>query len=143
VYPHGGSSLTADSDLMMKLRKEQFRHGANDGAQPLWRRVLALACLLLVGFASSAQAVHVHGQWLPQQEKRATQPSSLPPLQVNDAGCLLCVAMHSALPVAPVVPLVLPLLGDVLVPAAAIDRVPESQWHYSMFSRPPPAVETL
>jgi hypothetical protein len=130
-------------DLQMKRKQNQFRAGANDGAQPLWLRVLALACLLLVGFASSAQAVHVHGQFLPQVEKRVTQSTGISQLPVSDAGCLLCVAMHSALPAAPALPWAPAMVGDVRVPATAIDRVSETLWHYSMFSRPPPAAEIL
>jgi hypothetical protein len=120
---------------------KRIKRGVNAPAHPTWLRMLALVCLLVVGFASSAQAAHIHGQWLPHQSTEldsAAHSSQLPGSEIN---CPLCVAMHLSMPVsehlAPV--------GLVLVEcrlAAVIDRVPISQWHFAMFSRPPPA-ETL
>jgi hypothetical protein len=49
--------------------------------------------------------------------------------------------MHSALPVAAHVNVLLLTLVECKV-VQAFDRAPETQWHYAMFSRPPP-VETL
>ena len=99
--------------------------------------MLALVCLMVVGFASSAQAVHIHGEWLPHQAAQldpAADSSQLPGGEIN---CPLCMAMHLSLPeseqLAPT--------GLVLVEcklATVVDRVPISQWHFAMFSRPPP-----
>lgn len=107
----------------------------------MWLRVLTFACLLLVVGASSVQAIHIHGEWLPQ---KAIHAGSLPSGSQGPGGeehCPLCIAMHSALPVAAHVDAVrLTLVECKLV--QAFDRAPETQWHYAMFSRPPP-VEIL
>lgn len=106
-------------------------------SQPTWLRTVAVLCLFLVAFSASAQAVHVHGQLLPHQQAQydaAIDSSQVP----AEAGCLLCVAMHSALPVTAAVPAAT-LVADKLLPvAAAADRVPDEAWHYARFSRPPP-----
>jgi hypothetical protein len=105
-------------------------------------RMLALVCLLVVGFASSAQAAHVHGEWLPHQAAQlgsAADSSQLPGGEIN---CPLCVAMHLSLPMSEQ----LASIGLVLVEcklATVVDHVPSAQWHFAMFSRPPPAMETL
>jgi hypothetical protein len=107
----------------------------------LWLRVLTFACLLLVVGASSAQAIHIHGQWLPQS---TTHVGSVPNGSQGPGGeehCPLCVAMHSALPVSSHVDLLLTTLVESKV-VQALNHAPETQWHYAMFSRPPP-VETL
>ncbi len=104
-------------------------------------RWLTYACLLLVVVASSVQAIHIHGEWLPQS---AVHAGSLPDGSQTPGGeehCPLCTAMHSALPVAAHVE----LLQLVLVECKAVQAVnhaPETLWHFAMFSRPPP-VETL
>ncbi len=121
----------------------QRRRGAKDGAQPLWRRWLALACLLVVGFASSAQAVHVHGQILPHEQHQVGVPADASQLPGSEASCPLCVAMHSAMPVLSAVPATYWVVEMQARVAVAEDRAPETQWHYAMFSRPPPAVESL
>jgi hypothetical protein len=120
---------------------KRAKRGVVKNAQPLWLRVLALACLFLVVGASSAQAIHIHGQWLPQS---ATHVGSVPDGSQGPSGeehCPLCVAMHSALPVSSHVDLLLTTLVECKV-VQALHHAPETQWHYAMFSRPPP-VETL
>jgi len=107
----------------------------------LWLRVLTFAFLLLVVGASSAQAIHIHGEWLPQN---AIHAGSLPNGSQAPGGeehCPLCIAMHSALPVAAHVDVLLLTVVECKV-AHALNHAPETQWHYAMFSRPPP-VETL
>jgi len=99
---------------------------------------VALLCLLLVGFTSSAQAVHMHGQWLPHQHAQldmAVDASQTP----GEAACPLCMAMHSALPVAVVAPATDPVADQPIRAVAAADRVPDEAWHFARFSRPPPA----
>ena len=107
----------------------------------MWLRVLTFAFLLLVVGASSVQAIHTHGEWLPQN---AIHAGSLPhgsQVPGGEEHCPLCVAMHSALPVAAHVDVLRLVLVECKV-VQALDRAPETQWHYAMFSRPPP-VETL
>ena len=107
----------------------------------MWLRVLTFAFLLLVVGASSAQAIHIHGEWLPQN---AIHAGSLPSGSQGPGGeehCPLCIAMHSALPVSAHANVLLLTLVECKV-VQAFDRAPETQWHYAMFSRPPP-VNTL
>jgi len=106
--------------------------------QPTWLRTLALLCLLLVAFSGTAQAVHVHGQWLPHQQAQvdvAVETSQAP----GEAACPLCVAMHSALPVAATVPSTQIVADKAVCIAAATDLVPDEAWHFARFSRPPPS----
>ena len=120
---------------------KRAQRGAGEQAHPLWMRVLTLACLLLVVGASSVQAIHIHGEWLPQN---AIHAGSLPNGSQAPGGeehCPLCVAMHSALPVAAHANTFLLTLVECKL-VQALNHAPETQWHYAMFSRPPP-VETL
>jgi hypothetical protein len=120
---------------------KRAKRGVVERAHPLWLRVLAMACLFLVVGASSVQAVHLHGQWLPQH---ATHAGSVPVGSQGTGGeehCPLCVAMHSALPVSSHVNALRLTLVECKV-VQALNHAPETQWHYARFSRPPP-VETL
>ncbi len=103
--------------------------------------MLTFVCLLLVVGASSVQATHIHGELLPQG---AVHAGSLPHGSQAPGGeehCPLCVAMHSALPVAAHIDVLLLALVECKA-VHALHHAPETQWHYAMFSRPPP-VETL
>ena len=119
---------------------QRFKRGAVEHTYPLWLRMLTLACLLLVAGASTVDAVHIHGEWLPHhgaQVGAAAVGSQLP----GEESCPLCVAMHSALPVvARLEPVRVVLLGSKM--AQGVDRAPETMWHFAMYSRPPP-VATL
>jgi hypothetical protein len=103
-------------------------------------RWLALACLCLVSAISTAQAVHIHGEWLPNGGHHATAPADASQLPGGEEHCSLCVAMHSAaMPVQQTVALP-PIM---LVAAKVVERAtvaPETRWHFAMFSRPPPMV---
>jgi hypothetical protein len=105
-------------------------------------RSLALACLLLVSAVSFAQAGHIHGQWLPEHAQKVGLPADASQVPGGEERCSLCVAMHSALPVAlHVEPLQMVVMEIRLVPT--VDRAPDALWHFALFSRPPPALETL
>jgi hypothetical protein len=104
--------------------------------------MLALACLLLIGFASTAQAVHVHGEFLPSNAAHVGVPADASQVPGGEINCSLCVAMHAALPVAMAAGVVSTELV-VGTEATAVDRVASEPWHFAMFSRPPPAMETL
>ena len=120
---------------------KRLQRGVVEQAHPLWLRVLTLACLLLVVAASSVQAIHIHGQWLPQSAVHAESQPSGSQVPGGEEHCPLCVVMHSALPVSSH----LEVLQLVLVECRAVQAVnhaPETLWHYAMFSRPPP-VETI
>lgn len=116
---------------------KRVQRAAVEHVHPLWLRVLAFACLLLVVGASSVQAIHIHGQWLPQKAIRAGAPPSGAQIPGGEEHCPLCMAMHSALPVASHVE----LLQLALVECGTLQAMrpaPEAQWHFAMFSRPPP-----
>jgi hypothetical protein len=100
-------------------------------------RALALACLLVVSVASSAQAVHAHGRWLLQQQAQADAPADASQVPGGETHCLLCLAMHSALPVQVRVEPVQLVLVEQLPPTTA-GFAPETVWHFARFSRPPP-----
>lgn len=112
------------------------QRGRSAGPQPLWLRVVGVLCLALVTLAGVAQAAHVHGDWLPHHAAQAG--AQLPQASaVGEESCPLCVAMHSALPVASfsAVSLGLILAGSISFNSG---RTPEVPWHFAGFSRPPP-----
>lgn len=117
------------------------QRGRVGSSQPFRLRAGALACLLVFLIAGIAQAAHVHGEWLPHH---TAQAGSLP-AQVASTGeesCPLCVAMHSALPVASFIAALIGLLfaGSL---SFASGRKPDLPWHFAGFSRPPPAITLL
>ena len=108
----------------------------NGGLRPLWLRVAALLCVMLVGVAGVAQAAHIHGQWLPNSAAQVSAHTTLSDGVAEDA-CPLCVAMHSALPVAGFAALLVALLLE-MGTFSALSRKPRSTWYFAAFSRPPP-----
>jgi hypothetical protein len=118
---------------------KRAKRGAVEHVHPLWLRVLAFACLLLTVGASSVQAIHIHGQWLPQSAIHVGAAPDGSQTPGDEEHCALCMAMHSALPVATHVEVLRLALVECAV-VQAVDRAPETQWHYAMFSRPPPVV---
>jgi hypothetical protein len=118
---------------------KRAKRGVVEHVHPLWLRVLAFACLLLVVGASSVQAIHIHGQWLPQRAIHAGATPDGSQTPGDEEHCALCMAMHSALPVAAHVEVLRLALVECAV-VQAVDHAPETQWHYAMFSRPPPVV---
>ncbi len=121
---------------------ERLQRGAVERPYPKWMRVLAMLCLLLVGGASTAQAAHIHGQWLPHHAAQAGEPMQAAQSPGGEERCALCMAMHAALPVSMRVQPMRVALVAVAV-AESADRVADSPWHFAMFSRPPPAAAVL
>lgn len=122
----------------MKQLQQRLKRGGVERTYPLWLRLLTLACLLLVVGASTVDAVHIHGEWLPHHSSQvgaAADGSQLP----GEDNCPLCVAMHSALPMVARVGAVRVVLVDCKL-AQGVDRAPETMWHFAMFSRPPPVM---
>ena len=105
-------------------------------------RLFALACLLLVSVASSAQVTHIHGQWLPEHAQKLGAPADATQLPGGEEHCPLCMAMHSALPVAQRAAPVQLVVTESRV-ATSSDRAPDVLWHFALFSRPPPVLKTL
>jgi hypothetical protein len=111
-------------------------------AHPVWTRTLALVCLLLVSAVSFAQAAHIHGQWLPGRQHKASAPADASQLPGGEERCSVCVAMHSALPVSVHVEPAQTVLTEIRL-VSTLDRAPATLWHFAMFSRPPPAAGNI
>ncbi len=108
----------------------------------MWVRVLAFACLLLVGVVGSIQTVHIHGQWLPHRAATVGAPADASQIPGGEEHCPLCVAMHSTLPVSNrMQPVRLVVVECRALPV--IGRAPDAQWHFAMFSRPPPPAASV
>lgn len=90
---------------------------------------MLLVCVLLLGGTSVVQACHSH------EDLSATHST---PLNVPSDHCLLCMAMHSAMPVAAASS---PLFDRVVhaLPREAPEVGPSGIWSFDLFSRPPPA----
>jgi hypothetical protein len=98
--------------------------------QPHFRRVRtskprafgasALLCLALLTLLAVIQVAHVH------------------PLDSDPDHCALCVAMHSAAPVAVVADPVVLVRFETIVPVY-VARSAVRYWHPKLFTRPPPA----
>ena len=118
---------------MNRKRKVALAH-----AHPLWMRWLTSACLVLFAMAATAEAVHVHGQWLPNNKVQVHAP--VESTQGNgEERCPLCVAMHPAMPVSQQAAPPPPVLSSI-TPVETAWRAPEAPWPFAMFSRPPPSV---
>ena len=114
-----------------------LRQREQSGAlRPLWLRVAALLCVMLVGVAGVAQAAHIHGDWLPKAAAQATAHTALSDGIAEDS-CPLCMAMHSALPVAGFAAGLVALLLEAGI-FALRSRKPRRTWYFAAFSRPPP-----
>jgi len=99
--------------------------------RPMWLRVLAVVCLLVVTIMSTAQVSHTHAEF--SALKQSPNHNSPAP----DDHCPLCVAMHSALAApqhfAPEPALSVQRLDSVAAEAERLFR-----WRFEMASRPPP-----
>lgn len=101
-----------------------------------------MLCVVLMAAVGTAQAVHIHGDWLPQNAAHVSLPADASQGQ-GEEHCPLCVAMHSALPVT-VVAIALPMLEVRQLFSARVLVAPQKLWSFAMFSRPPPvAAPTL
>ncbi len=120
----------------MQIQQQHGRSGvslpnADPSGRPVWLRLLAALCLMLVVVLSTAQVCHTHTQTAVKQ--RSSQNDSSP-----EDHCPLCVAMHSALPTdIHVAPEVLTSVGTLDSVAADAERM--FRWRFEMASRPPPA----
>jgi hypothetical protein len=115
----------------LKLMQSFFQRGHDDQRRPLWLRLIAIVCLFVVCVMSTAQVSHTHAEFsfLKQNSRNSPAP---------DDHCPLCVAMHSAMPMAlhtaPEPMLQIQALDSVAADAERIFR-----WRFEMASRPPPA----
>ena len=133
----------------------QLQRGTKHTARPLWLRLFAVFCVGLIGLGSTVQVCHAHTDAFEASllEVRvagpahasvgaATTPMSKPDSESRSTvNCPLCVAMHSALPVADALPQVaMVALARLTREADGIDRI--FSWRFEMASRPPPVERT-
>src|ERR1700733_10702628 len=99
--------------------------------RPVWLRLLAMLCVLVVCMMSTVLAYHTHADF--SALKQNSQHNS----PATDDHCPLCVAMHSALPVSlHVTPE--PMLQIQSLHSVAADARRIFRWRFEMASRPPP-----
>ena len=90
------------------------------GPKPRAFGAAALVCLALLALLALVQVAHTH------------------PLDTDADHCSLCIAMHSAAPVAVMAAVV--VLVRIGTPAPFIEaRAIIRHWHPKLFTRPPPA----
>ncbi len=65
----------------------------NSAQRTTWLRLIAVLCILMVTFMSAAQACHTHAETTSLQQGTHNQPAP-------EDHCLVCVAMHTAIPAA-------------------------------------------
>lgn len=110
-----------------------FQRG-QDSRQPMvWMRLVAAFCIVMVAFMSAAQSCHTHAEASSlRQDTHHQQP-------VPEDHCLVCVAMHTAIPAAA------QSLQETSVEAAQYVPLPRSaDGHgtlhtFDLQTRPPPA----
>ena len=115
-----------------------FKRGQSDQQRPMWLRLVAMVCVLVLYVASTAQVCHMHGQ--PGKDSQNSRDSRDSKQAVPD-NCPLCVAMHSALPAtAHTAPE--PVRQVQLVLPGTVQMQHMQRWSYELFSRPPPVISS-
>ncbi|HZY61510.1 MAG TPA: hypothetical protein VFE38_03225 [Edaphobacter sp.] len=100
--------------------------------KPNWFRMIALLCIVMVTFMSAALACHTHAE--ASSLRQGNHPSQPSP----EDHCLVCVAMHTAIPSAANV------LQETAVDVAEyVVPLPSEQGHgtihaFDLQTRPPP-----
>ncbi len=122
----------------------QFGLRLGPEAELKWTRILAVVCVLLITLGACVQACHVHDDggpaaWKTTQSSRHNGPADAPggtPTSPPD-HCLLCVAMHAAMPSAQgVAPVPIQQIQRAIFIALLPRRM--QRVSFDMFSRPPP-----
>jgi len=99
---------------------------------PIWMRLIAFVCIVMVTFMSAALACHTHAE--ASSLRQGSHPSQPSP----EDHCLVCVAMHTAIPSATNV------LQETAVDVAGyVVSFPPEQAHgtihaFDLQTRPPP-----
>jgi hypothetical protein len=122
-----------------------FQPGRIAQRQPVWLRLMALMCILLIGIASTAEICHTHSVALATSKNSGQNVpgSNVPGSNVPGPDhCPLCVAMHTALPTTATASFE-PVLQAQPVALKLAAEVWALQWSYELFSRPPPALLSL
>jgi hypothetical protein len=138
------AKLVYETDLTTRLQR-----GTTRKAQTLWLQLFAFFCVALIGVGSTVQVCHAHVDSFeasllrvhtagPAHASVDTAKGKADSESNASVNCPLCVAMHSALPVAHQLPQVsIVALAILDREADGIDRV--FSWRFEMASRPPPA----
>lgn len=114
------------------MRFPPSRH--RSARHPTWLWVTALLCVSLLFCASTAQACHAHDALLRLADGKAQLSAPLD-------ECPLCVAPHAAMLAETQTTVARTQQSEALVFFA--DGQPHrGQWHFDLFSRPPPAALT-
>lgn len=96
-------------------------HAASGDERSRALRIAAFVCIALLAFLMFVQAAHVH------------------PAGSNPDQCPICVAMHSAAPVAAVLAVaVMACVTRIKTPAR--ERSVFHNWHFILYNRPPPSM---
>jgi adenosylmethionine-8-amino-7-oxononanoate aminotransferase len=91
----------------------------NRRAKPGALSVAAMVCLVLLTLLAVVQVAHVH------------------PVDTDADHCLLCIAMHSAAPVAAAAAVVVLVKFERTAPVYKAHTI-SRYWHPQLFTRPPP-----
>jgi hypothetical protein len=112
--------------------QRNFQLGHIAERKPIWLRLIAMLCVLLISIASTAEVCHSHPD-LSSASKNSQRNAPAPD------HCPLCVAMHTALPATAQTSPDPVLQVQMIVPrTVALQRA--LRWSYELFSRPPPAM---
>ncbi len=106
-------------------------------AHPLWMRLAAVFSFLLMLVASSAEATHVHGDWLPHTHFGVALQANAVAWPADEANCPLCMAMHSAVPTGVQANAESLSFACCRTPSFP-DPIARRMLRFSLFSRPPP-----
>ena len=111
------------------------------GADRTWSRISGILCIVIVALGACIQACHVHDGGRPglsktSQSSQQNGPGNTPTSPPDH--CLLCVAMHAAMPVAQgVAPVPIRQVQAAVLVALLPRRM--HRFSFDMFSRPPPS----
>ena len=118
-----------------------FKRGQSDQQRPMWLRLVAMVCVLVLCVASTAQVCHMHGALGQPGKDSQNSRDSRDSKQAVPDNCPLCVAMHSALPAtAHTAPE--PVRQVQLVLPGTVQMQHMQRWSYELFSRPPPVISS-
>lgn len=92
-----GNVWFATQDVLHRLKRgismqTYLQRGRNSDQSGTWLRLIATLCILMVTFMSAAQACHTHA------EASSLRQSSQHHQPAPEDHCLVCVAMHTAIP---------------------------------------------
>jgi len=115
------------------IMQSYLQRGKNSERSPIWLRLVATLCVAMVVFMSAAQACHTHAE--ASSLRQATDHHQPAP----EDHCLVCVAMHTAIPAATHV-----LQATTVDVAEYVVPSPVEEGHstirvFDLQTRPPPA----